>query len=147
MAEGFRLLSCIHQIAGNEEKRRHVERIDHLLCIRIKMLNVNQMKSDYEQDEYPFREVYFLYAQCHSLALLLYKDRYHKARKDCTDFDEKLPSDANAQRHGERERMLRAVGLYAATRRDIVLQAGFDKETEVGREFILQAKACSNRPL
>ena len=81
------------------------------------------------------------------LVLLLYKDRYHKARKDCTDFRGKLPSDANAQRHGECGRMLRAVGLYASTRRDIVLQAGFDKETEVGREIILQAEACSNRPL
>ena len=69
------------------------------------------------------------------------------ARKDCTVFDEKLPSETNAQRHGERERMLRAVGLYATTCRDIVLQAGFDKETEFGREIILQAKACSYRPL
>ena len=141
------MLFCIHQIAGNEEKRRHVERIYHLLCIRIEVLDVNQMETDYEQDEHPFCEVYFLYAHCHILALLLYKDRYHKTRKDCTDFRKKLPSDANAQGHGERERMLRAIGLYAAARRDIILQAGFYKETEVTREIILQAKACSNRPL
>ena len=111
------------------------------------MLDVNQMKTDYEQDEYPFCEVYFLYAHCHILALLLYKDRYHMERKDCTDSRGKLPSDANAQRHGECEWMLRAVGLYVAARRDIILQAGFYKETEVTREIILQAKTCSNRPL
>ena len=43
--------------------------------------------------------------------------------------------------------MLGAVGLDGGARRDIVLQAGFYKQSDCGREIVLQAEACGNRPL
>ena len=51
------------------------------------------------------------------------------------------PRESDAQRQRERERMLRAVGLDAALRRDIVLQARLSEETDVGCQVVLQAKA------
>ena len=59
----------------------------------------------------------------------------------------RLPRKSNAQRQREAERMLRAVGLDVAIRRDIVLQAWLHEETDVGRQVILQAKAEGGREL
>ena len=43
--------------------------------------------------------------------------------------------------------MLRAVGLNAAARRDVVLQAWLSEEAEARRDVVLQAEACADRPL
>lgn len=43
--------------------------------------------------------------------------------------------------------MLCAVCLDLRSRRDIVLQAWFCEKPNVGSEIVLQAKACTNRPL
>ena len=43
--------------------------------------------------------------------------------------------------------MFRSIGLDVATRRDVVLQTWLSKETDVRCEVILQANACSYRPL
>ena len=43
--------------------------------------------------------------------------------------------------------MFRAIGLDVATRRDVVLQTWLSEEADVGHEVILQAKACTYRPL
>ena len=55
-----------------------------------------------------------------------------------------LPCYTDSYRQGERERMLRAIGFYAAARRDVVLQTWFGKETDMRRDVELQAKACAN---
>ena len=62
----------------------------------------------------------------------------------CPFYGEKtarLPRKSDAQRQREGERMLCAVGLDVAIRRDIVLQAWFHEEADVGCQVVLQAKA------
>ena len=43
--------------------------------------------------------------------------------------------------------MLRAVGLDAAARRDVVLQAWLHEETDVGREVVLHTETCADGQL
>lgn len=43
--------------------------------------------------------------------------------------------------------MLRAVGLDAALRRDVVLQAWLSEEADARRDVVLQTEACADRPL
>ena len=59
----------------------------------------------------------------------------------------KLPCDADSYWQGERERMLRSVGLDVAACRDVVLQTGLCKESNVRCEVVLQAETCTYRPL
>ena len=43
--------------------------------------------------------------------------------------------------------MLGAVALDVAACRDVVLQAWLGEEANIGREIVLQAEACADRPL
>ena len=43
--------------------------------------------------------------------------------------------------------MLCAIGFNVAACRDIILQAWLCKQSDVGREFVLQAEARADRPL
>ncbi len=56
----------------------------------------------------------------------------------------RLPRQSDAQGQGERERMLCAVSLDAAARRDVVLHAWFCEEADAGREVVLQAETCAD---
>ena len=55
-----RLLADIHQITRDEQKAGHVERINHLLDFRIKLLEIDQVETDDEQDENALQIVKFL---------------------------------------------------------------------------------------
>ena len=59
----------------------------------------------------------------------------------------RLPRKSDAQWQREREWMVCAVGFNATARRDVVLQAWLCEQPDVGREIVLQAEACTNRPL
>ncbi len=59
----------------------------------------------------------------------------------------RLPCKSDAQRQGERKRMLCAVGLDVSLHRDIVLQTWFREETDVGRQVDLQTKTEGGREL
>ena len=59
----------------------------------------------------------------------------------------RLPRKSYADRQGNRDRMLGAIGLDAAISRDVIMQTWFGKKTDMRCELVLQADARADRPL
>ena len=59
----------------------------------------------------------------------------------------RLPRKSDAYGQGEVERMFCAVCFNLCPRWNVVMQAWFCEQPNVGREIEFQAKTCSNRPL